>query len=121
MLPETAADQTMPTMRVLRWWQCLLVAALLASLYLPTLKTRFDFIDDGNLVYPSQPMPLGERLHVVWEKIEANYADLGPFRPVLWAHWEAEAELFHGNAMLWRTARLMWVGFAAAQHALASQ
>ena len=70
------------------WW-IFVGAALLASLYLPTLATRFDFIDDGNLVYPSGPMPLGQRLHLVWEKIEANYRHLGPFRPVLWCHWEA--------------------------------
>jgi hypothetical protein len=99
---------------LLKWWQITLVAAFLAALYLPTLTTRFDFIDDGNLVYPSESMPLGERLQLVWQKIEANYTDLGPFRPVLWAHWETEAEQFHGDARLWRLARLIWVGFAAA-------
>src|SRR6266404_6192433 len=33
-------------------------AILIAALYAPTLQTRFDFIDDGNLVYPTQAMPL---------------------------------------------------------------
>ena len=33
------------------WW-IPIGAVLLALLYLPTLATRFDFIDDGNLVYP---------------------------------------------------------------------
>jgi hypothetical protein len=92
----------------------LLGALLLPCLYLPTLSTRFDFIDDGNLVYPEPPMPLGERLGVVWQKIMGNYWDLGPFRPVLWAHWEAEAELFGGEAYYWRLCRLAWLMLATA-------
>lgn len=88
-------------------------ALLLASAYLPSLTTGFDFIDDGNLVYPATPMPFGERLSLVWQKIEANYEHLGPFRPVLWAHWELQAELFDGNPFLWRLARLSWTAFAA--------
>jgi hypothetical protein len=81
-------------------------------LYLPTLATRFDFIDDGNLVYPAAPMPLHQRLHLVWDKIVANYQHLGPFRPVLWAHWETEAELLGANTFLWRSARLFWAMLA---------
>src|SRR5205807_4682424 len=90
----------------------LLGAVLLPCLYLPTLATRFDFIDDGNLVYPSEPMPPGQRLAVVWRKIVANYEDLGPFRPVLWLHWEAEAELFGADAFDWRLGRLAWMVLA---------
>jgi hypothetical protein len=89
-------------------------ALLLACLYLPTLRTRFDFIDDGNLVYPSEPLPVGQRLALVWQKIVANYRHLGPFRPVLWAHWEAEAELFRANPVAWRAARILWAAVAAA-------
>jgi hypothetical protein len=85
----------------------------LACLYLPSLATRFDFIDDGNLVYPAPPMPLGQRLALVWEKVVANYEHLGPFRPVLWAHWEAEAELLRANPVAWRAGRLLWAAFAA--------
>ncbi|HJT75973.1 MAG TPA: hypothetical protein VJ739_02130 [Gemmataceae bacterium] len=88
-------------------------ALLLACLYLPTLGTRFDFIDDGNLVYPAPPMPLGQRLGLVWEKVVANYEHLGPFRPVLWVHWEAEAELFRANPVAWRAGRLLWAALAA--------
>ena len=55
------------------------------------------FIDDGNLVYPSGISSPAERLALVWAKIRANYEHLGPFRPVLWAHWEVAAELFHGS------------------------
>ena len=58
----------------------LAAAVLIASLYLPTLATPFDFIDDGNLVYPSPTNSLGERLDLTWRKIAANYRDLGPFR-----------------------------------------
>ncbi len=88
-------------------------AVLLACIYLPTLTTRFDFIDDGNLVYPAPPMPLVQRLGLVWENVVANYEDLGPFRPVLWAHWEAEAELFRANPVAWRAGRLLWAAVAA--------
>ena len=63
------------------WW-VLLGAVLLPCVYLPTLQTPFDFIDDGNLVYPAPPLPVGERLHRVWQRIVANYQHLGPFRPV---------------------------------------
>jgi hypothetical protein len=87
---------------------------LVTALYLPTLWTRFDFIDDGNLVYPAAPVPVIERLQLVWEKIEANYHDLGPFRPVLWVHWEIQAELLRADPFAWRCARWLWTGFAAA-------
>jgi hypothetical protein len=89
-------------------------AALISALYLPTLTTRFDFIDDGNLVYPSMPMPVSNRVELYWTKVMANYRGLGPFRPVLWAHWEAQAELLGANAMRWRAARLIWTWLAAA-------
>src|SRR5262249_46574565 len=51
---------------------------------------------------------------VVWQKIVANYRDLGPFRPVLWVHWEAAADLLQGSELGWRWTRLVWCGFAAA-------
>src|SRR5262249_145787 len=50
---------------------------------------------------------------VVWGKIQANVEHLGPFRPVLWVHWEIEADLFDGNPFVWRLARLIWCAFAA--------
>ena len=95
------------------WWWIVVGAGLLSCVYLPTLNMPFDFIDDGNLVYPAGPMPLEQRVELVWQKIVANYQDLGPFRPTLWAHWTVEAELFHGNPVYWRLARLLWVGLAA--------
>jgi len=93
----------------------LLAAVLLPCLYLPTLRTRFDFIDDGNLVYPAPPMSAAQRLHRVWERIQANYEHLGPFRPVLWAQWETEADLLDANRLAWRAARhdpSAWIGAA---------
>jgi hypothetical protein len=87
-------------------------AILIPCLYLPTLATQYDFTDDGNLVYPSAPMPPGQRVALVWHKIVANYEHLGPFRPVLWVHWEAQAELFGGHALAWRAGRLVWSMFA---------
>src|SRR5207244_3779908 len=98
-VPMSASGRPFP------WW-IPIGAVLIACLYLPTLQTRFDFIDDGNLVYPTRPMPLAERLDVVWGKIKANVEHLGPFRPILWVHWEIEADLFGGNPFVWRLARL---------------
>jgi hypothetical protein len=95
-------------------WIVVLGAVAIPLVYLPTLGTRFDFIDDGNLVYPAPPMPVGERLHLVWEKIVANYEHLGPFRPVLWVHWEIAAELFRADPLKWHLARLLWSGVAIA-------
>jgi hypothetical protein len=95
-----------------RWWFPA-AAMFLVLVYLPTLGTRFDFIDDGNLVYPEKPMPLGERLTHTWAKIVANYQHLGPFRPTLWAHWELAAEAFQGSEFLWRLARFVWCALAA--------
>lgn len=94
------------------WW-IPIGGLLIAALYAPTLQTKFDFIDDGNLVYPSAHMPLAARAGVVWGKIKANVEHLGPFRPVLWVHWEVEADLFRGNPFVWRSARLVWCALAA--------
>jgi hypothetical protein len=95
-----------------RGWWVLLGALLIPLIYLPTLSTRFDFIDDGNLVYPSAPQPLADRAQLVWQKIVANYEDLGPFRPVLWVHWEIAADLLQGSEKAWRATRLVWCSFA---------
>lgn len=86
---------------------------LLAALYLPTLATPFDFIDDGNLVYPSEPRSFAGHVGLWWEKVQANYKHLGPFRPTLWVHWQVQANLFGGNPLVWRVARFLWCGLAA--------
>jgi hypothetical protein len=92
----------------------LLWPLLFACLYAPSLATRFDFIDDGDLVYPAPPLPRDQRLLFIWKKVVDNFEQLGPFRPVLWVHWETAAELFAGNPVAWRLARLLWAGLAAA-------
>ena len=111
MSETTVSAVPRPMSRSLAW--VLLGAVLLPCLYLPTLATNFDFIDDGNLVYPAPPMPLAERLDLVWLKIVNNFKHLGPFRPVLWLHWEAQAELLGGSPVCWRIWRLAWTMFAA--------
>src|SRR5260370_36268279 len=58
-------------------------------------------------------MPLAQRTGVVWQKIVANYEDLGPFRPVLWLHWEVAADVLQGSELGWRLTRLVWCAFAA--------
>jgi hypothetical protein len=84
-----------------------LIAILIGASYFPTVTTPFDFIDDGNLVYPaaSGTTWLGH-INLWWEKVRANYEHLGPFRPVLWAHWELFANLCGGEALPWRIIRL---------------
>jgi hypothetical protein len=89
-------------------------AVLIPLIYLPMLGCRFDFIDDGNLVYPTASMPLGERAELVWRKIVANYEHLGPFRPALWVHWELAADLLRGSEFGWRLTKLCWCGLATA-------
>jgi hypothetical protein len=89
-------------------------AVVLACGYLPTLAAPFDFIDDGNLVYPA---PAGTTFagHVDrwWDRVRANYDHLGPFRPTLWAHWETAAALCDGDPRPWRAWRLAWCGLSA--------
>jgi hypothetical protein len=96
-----------------KWW----IPAgglLLAALYLPTLATPFDFVDDGNLVYPPPAgLSAGQHVELWWEKVEANYEHLGPFRPTLWVHWQVQATLFDGSPVAWRVYRLLWCALAA--------
>ena len=86
---------------------------LLAALYLPSLTTPFDFIDDGNLVYPAPQGSLAGHAGLWWERVQANYEHLGPFRPTLWAHWQLQSNLFGGDPLTWRAYRLIWCGLAA--------
>jgi hypothetical protein len=102
----------MPTPRF-PWW-IVLGGLTIAAGYLPTLATPFDFIDDGNLVYPAPPgTTLAGHVELWWAKVKANYDHLGPFRPVLWAHWELAANLFAADPLTWRAARLLWCALAA--------
>jgi hypothetical protein len=86
---------------------------MLASLYLPTLATPFDFVDDGCLVYPHGDRTLRQFLRRGWVTTVADYQEHGPFRPVLWAHLVAEAEGLHANALAWRAVHLAWAALAA--------
>jgi hypothetical protein len=86
---------------------------LLALAYLPTLAAPFDFLDDGNLVYPSRGLSAGDHVRVWWDKVRANVEHLGPFRPVVWAHWEVAANVFGDHPLAWRAGRLGWCGLAA--------
>src|SRR5207248_942183 len=53
-------------------------AVLLAAGYLPTVATPFDFVDDGNLVYPTPQPTLAAHASLWWDKVQANYEHLGP-------------------------------------------
>ncbi len=86
---------------------------LLAAGYLPTLNAPFDFMDDGNLVYPTAGLSAGEHVQLWWRKVVANVEHLGPFRPAVWAHWQAAANLFGDDPVAWRAARLAWCALAA--------
>jgi len=95
-----------------RWIFGAAVAISLA--YVPSLTTPFDFIDDGNLVYPAPPgTTLRGHIETWWSDVVANVNHLGPFRPTLWAHWHLQANLFGADPFLWRLYRLVWVALAA--------
>jgi hypothetical protein len=95
------------------WW-IPFGALALALAYLLTLSAPFDFIDDGNLVYPAPPgTTLSGHARIWWENVAANVEHLGPFRPTLWAHWHVQANLFGADPVAWRTYRLLWCALAA--------
>jgi hypothetical protein len=92
------------------WW-IVLGGLVLALGYLPTLNAPFDFIDDGNLVYPAPPgTTLAQHAERWWDKVRANVEHLGPFRPVLWVHWELAANTLGADPVAWRAVRMAWCG-----------
>src|SRR5436190_19752213 len=50
-------------------WLVLAGALGIPCVYLPTLATPFDVVDDGNLVYPEPPMTLGEPHALAWDPL----------------------------------------------------
>jgi hypothetical protein len=95
------------------WW-IVFGATVLALGYLPTLFAPFDFIDDGNLVYPAPPgLSLTGHVERWGDRVWDNYEHLGPIRPVLWAHWELAANTLGGDPIAWRVLRMAWCGLAA--------
>lgn len=93
-----------------RW--VLLIGLLLSLAYVPTLFAPFDFLDDGNLVYPARGLSAADHVRVWWDKVRANVEHLGPFRPVVWAHWEMAANVYGDDPLAWRAGRLVWCGLA---------
>ena len=75
---------------------------LFAFGYWPTLAAPFDFMDDGNLVYPTPGLTARGHVELWWDKVAANVEHLGPFRPVVWAHWQLQANLFGADPLAWR-------------------
>jgi hypothetical protein len=94
-----------------RW--VLLGGLLLALGYLPMLTAPFDFMDDGNLVYPTKGLTLHQHAELWWQKVAANVEHLGPFRPVVWVHWQLAANVLGADPVAWRAGRLVWCAFAA--------
>ncbi len=107
MIPPLAA----PTRPFPLW--LLAAGFLFACGYAPTLGAPFDFMDDGNLVYPTPGLSGRGHVELWWEKVAANVEHLGPFRPVVWAHWQLQANLFGADPLAWRLARWLWCGLAA--------
>jgi hypothetical protein len=89
-----------------RW--VLLGALLIPAIYLPTLGIDFDFNDDGCLIYPTAAASFGEQLQHVWDRTIDEFHHRGPFRPVCWAHWEAEANLLGDQLLPRRLLRWAW-------------
>lgn len=104
----------MPEPRARFPWWIPLGAVVVALGFVRTLAAPFDFIDDGNLVYPA---PAGTsaagHAELWWANVAANVDHLGPFRPTLWMHWHAQANLFGADPVAWRAYRLMWCALAA--------
>ena len=95
------------------WW-IVVAGFIVAAGYLPTLTAPFDFIDDGNLVYPAPAETSGyQYVQRCWDKIVANVEHLGPFRPTLWIHWELMANNLAGDPFAWRLVRWVWTAMAA--------
>lgn len=108
MLPGTVEGR-----RPRQVWWILASAIMVSCVYLPSMRARFDFIDDSDIVHPVGPMSLSGHLEHVWTKIQCNYEALGPFRPVLWAHWKTLAELNHDSEVAWRLSRLFFCVLSA--------
>ncbi len=107
-------DGTLPSGsgRRFPWW-LLLGAVLIPCLYLPTLATRFDFNDDGVLVYPAPDRTVAERVGRIWQDTLTDFHRAGPFRPVAWAHLDLAASLLGPNDFYRRLAGLVWSMLAA--------
>jgi hypothetical protein len=108
---DCAAFQNHQRSRGIPRW-VLLGALILPLAYLPSLSTRFDFIDDGNLVYPMTDTSWSRQAQQIWRNVVDNYEFLGPFRPVLWVQWHVTAQLTQGSDVGWRATRLAWCAVA---------
>jgi len=83
-----------PTLSLLRRcpWAAVVVVFLIPLIFLPTLAIRFDFDDDGLLVYRKLYIPKHTVfLHAFWQKTVTEFHSRGPFRPISWANWVAAA------------------------------
>src|ERR1700682_696855 len=85
-----------------------LAALVIGVLYLPFLPTGFDFADDSDYAYPSDHPSFSSFLVTVKDRTLNDFRDRGPFRPVAWAWWTGQGELFGGNPLPWRVVRLLW-------------
>ena len=95
------------------WW-IPVGAILICGLYAPTLQTRFDFADDGILVYPDSKLSVAGQFEQVWQHSRTEFFDRGPFRPMTWAHWDLAAYLLGPNDVARRLERFAWSILAAA-------
>ncbi len=94
------------------WW-IVGGGVLLSLVYLPTLAAPFDFIDDGDLVYPVATPTFAGQVEVWWDRVADNVAHLGPFRPVVHAHWQLQANWLNADPLAWRAVRLGWCALSA--------
>ncbi len=112
---ETVAELAVPAVRgrpvgIHIGW-LILAAVSLPCIYIPMVTAPFDFADDGCLAYGTPHLSLGQHLERIWSKTVSEFQAAGPFRPVTWAFWEAEANLLPKSVPR-RIFRVFWAMLA---------
>jgi hypothetical protein len=85
----------------------------IASVYLPTVFTNFDFADDGATAHPVGVASIADFHCLVWDATYGEFQNKGPCRPIAWYFWIGQQEYCAGNPLGWRAFRFVWTALAA--------
>lgn len=88
------------------------LSLLIAAIFLPTIPTHFDFMDDGAFVHSRGVSSFAEFHRSVWSMTLEEFHNKGPYRPVAWYFWIGEQECCGENPLLWRAFRFAWTALA---------